>query len=65
MSKSKWTVGVITAPREKGYYLDQTLRSLKNAGWSDIVVFAEPGSPIPDDFEGHVVFRLSNLHKLN
>jgi hypothetical protein len=56
-SKPKWTIGVITAPRKKGYYLDQTLRSLKNAGWSDIVVFAEPGSPIPDDFTGHVVHR--------
>lgn len=57
LSKPKWTVGVTTAPREKGYYLDQTLRSLQNAGWTDIVVFAEPGSPIPDDFDGHVVFR--------
>ena len=55
--KSKWTVGVTTTPREKGYYLDRTLRSLKNAGWSDIVVFAEPNSVIPDDFDGHVVQR--------
>ena len=55
--KNKWTVGVITAPREQGYYLDQTLRSLRNAGWEDVTVFAEPGSVIPEDFEGHVVER--------
>ena len=48
----KWTVGVITAPREQGYYLDQTLRSLHNAGWEDVTVFAEPGSVIPENFEG-------------
>jgi len=56
-SKLKWTVGVTTAPREKGYYLDRTLRSLRNAGWDNIVVFAEPGSVIPDDFDGDVVSR--------
>ncbi len=55
--KPKWTVGVTTAPRNKGYYLDRTLRSLQNAGWSDVVVFAEPNSPIPEDFAGHVVHR--------
>ena len=56
-SKIKWTVGVITAPRKQGYYLGQTLRSLCNAGWVNIVVFAEPDSQIPDDFSGHVVWR--------
>jgi len=56
-SKPKWTVGVTTTPRQKGYYLDQTLRSLKNAGWTNIIVFAEPNSIMPDDFEGDVVRR--------
>ena len=53
----KWTVGVITAPREQGYYLDRTLASLNKAGWSDINVFAEPGSSIPEGFGGHVIRR--------
>lgn len=53
----KWTVGITTAPREKGYYLDQTIDSLRSAGWDHIVVFAEPGSRIPDDFRGDVVVR--------
>lgn len=57
MANCKWTVGVITCPREKGYYLDQNLRSLNNAGWEDVVVFAEPDSVIPDDFTGDVVHR--------
>jgi hypothetical protein len=53
----KWAVGVITAPRDKGYYLDQTLTSLKLAGWDSIVVFAEPNARIPDAFSGDVVRR--------
>lgn len=53
----KWAVGVITAPRKKGYYLDKTLSSLGAAGWDSIVVFAEPNSPIPSDFTGDVVRR--------
>lgn len=52
----KWTVGVITAPREKGYYLDRTLISLDRAGWGEPTVFAEPGSVVPD-FKGNVVRR--------
>lgn len=44
----KWTVGIITAPRPQGFYLDVTISTLKRAGWSDITVFAEPGSIIPD-----------------
>lgn len=57
LSKPKWAVGVTTAPRTQGFYLDQTLRSLRNAGWINVVVFAEPNSPIPETFDGHVVFR--------
>ena len=53
----KWAVGVVTSPRKTGYYLDQTLRSLKNAGFDDMVIFAEPNSIIPETFEGHVVSR--------
>lgn len=53
----KWTVGLITAPRNKGYYLDLTLNSLRVAGFGDVVVFAEPGSLIPQDHTGPVVFR--------
>jgi hypothetical protein len=53
----KWTVGITTAPRDRGYYLDQTLKSLSRAGFDDPVVFAEPGSIIPSDFRGHVNYR--------
>lgn len=53
----KWATGVITAPRRQGYYLDKTLDSLARAGFGEPVVFAEPGSVIPDWFEGHVVHR--------
>lgn len=53
----KWTVGLITAPRKQGYYLDQTLKSLITAGWNEVIVFAEPGSVIPNWFHGPVVHR--------
>jgi hypothetical protein len=53
----KWTIGITTAPRDQGYYLDQTLKSLSGAGFDNPVVFAEPGSIIPPDFNGHVVKR--------
>lgn len=56
-SKPKWTVGVITAPRTQGYYLDKTLSSISNAGWDDVTVFAEPKSVIPESFDGYVVNR--------
>jgi hypothetical protein len=57
IASMKWSVGVITAPRIKGYYLDQTLNSIKDAGWDNIVVFAEPQSLIPTNFTGDVVNR--------
>ena len=53
----KWTTGVITTPREHGYFLDKTLRSMQGAGLPSPVIFAEPNSPIPDEFQGDVVFR--------
>ena len=53
----KWTVGVITTPRDKGYYLDRTLSSIRQAGLPEPVIFAEPESPIPTEFLGDVVFR--------
>ena len=52
-----WSIGITTAPREEGFYLDQTLESLKNSGFENPVVFAEPGSKIPESFKGHVVSR--------
>lgn len=53
----KWSVGITTAPREKGFYLDQTLQSLENADFQNPVIFAEPNSIIPDGFNGDVVCR--------
>lgn len=52
-----WSVGITTAPREKGFYLDQTLKHLESAGFDNPVIFAEPNSTIPDDFNGCVVKR--------
>ena len=56
-SQIKWAVGVITAPRAQGCYLPETLASIKTGGWDNPVVFAEPNSPIPEDFTGDVVRR--------
>ena len=51
----KWTLGLITAPRSRGYFLDKTLESM--TGMPSPVIFAEPGSVIPDTFQGQVVHR--------
>ena len=41
-----WSVGVVTAPREAPT-LGDTLESLGAAGFWDVRLFAEPGTPIP------------------
>lgn len=54
----KWTIGIITAPRTVGLaYLPRTLASLKRTGWENPVIFAEPGSPIPNNLQMDVVHR--------
>ena len=53
----KWSVGIITAPRKGVSHIDKTLQCLINAGWNNIVVFAEPNSPIPLDSSIPVVQR--------
>lgn len=53
----QWAIGISTAPRRNGaYYLDQTVASIREAGWEDglVDIFAEPGSKIPDGFNGAV-----------
>lgn len=45
----RWVVGVQTCPREVSY-LENTLKSIERAGWSDICVFAEPGSQVPSGY---------------
>jgi hypothetical protein len=47
-STSKWAVGVVTAPRAESY-IATTLQSIKNGGWDDFTVFAEPGTKINAD----------------
>lgn len=42
-----WAVAVTTAPREQST-LGATLASLSDAGFSDLRLFAEPGSDVPD-----------------
>ena len=54
----KWTVGITTAPRAKHEYLSKTVLALKKSGWDNIVVFAEPGSPV--SYEYCVVHRRKN-----
>lgn len=39
----RWSVGITAAPR-KSPTLERTLRSLHAAGWSDVTIFAEPGT---------------------
>lgn len=41
-----WAVGITTAARPVDY-LPATLRSLREAGWGEVTVFAEPSTPIP------------------
>ncbi len=53
----RWALGVVTCPRQDGYYLDQCLNSLSTTGFPEPVVFAEPKSPIPESFKGHVCCR--------
>jgi hypothetical protein len=45
----QWAAGVTTAPRPVAT-LERTLRSLADAGWSAVRLFAEPGSLIPAAF---------------
>ena len=46
----RWVIGVTTAPREIPV-IARTVRSLRSSGWEKEVLwlFAEPGSPVPDD----------------
>jgi hypothetical protein len=53
----KWTVGLITAPRQNASYVDQTLRSLHLAGWNDVTAFAEPNTEICADHVGRIIRR--------
>lgn len=48
---NKWAVGMTTAPRKQETFT-QSLRSLIAAGWEKPRIFAEPGSPIPEEFQG-------------
>lgn len=45
----RWAVGVLTAPRPEPT-IGQTLRGLRDAGFDDVHLFAEPGSIIPPEF---------------
>lgn len=46
----KWAVGMVTAPRKEETFT-QSMRSLLAAGWNSPRIFAEPGSPIPEEFQ--------------
>lgn len=55
-----WSVGITTAPRKQGCYLEKTLNSIIKAGWSEFSIFAEPGSFIPNHFHKNVIQRPKN-----
>lgn len=40
----KWASGIQTCPRE-GVSLIDTMKSVRRAGWTDFIVFGEPGTP--------------------
>lgn len=61
MSDLKWSVVVTTAPRKKPK-LDVTISSLRKAGWSDPIVFAEPDSPACDATTHTNTERLGVFH---
>ena len=42
----KWAVGITACPRPVDY-LPAMLESLREAGWGEVTVFAEPGTPVP------------------
>ena len=44
--KKSIPVAITTAPRKGVEYLDETLISLVNAGWEDVLVVAEPEAPV-------------------
>jgi hypothetical protein len=48
----EWAVGMVTAPREKETFA-HSIATLIAAGWDQPRIFAEPGSPIPEEF-GHL-----------
>jgi glycosyltransferase involved in cell wall biosynthesis len=64
LSRDRLEIGVLTAPRGVPM-LEATLRSLHNAGFERLHIFAEPGSPIPKEAGGHAVeigrVRLGNF----
>lgn len=61
LSHPDWAVGVTTSPRATSY-LNETLASLINAGWTDISIFAEPESNLSGLAESlHVVQRPQRL----
>lgn len=47
----EWCVVVTTAPRKGEHTLSQCLQSLIEAGWTKPIVFAEPGSTVPDGID--------------
>jgi len=51
-----WAVGVLTAPRKR-QTLASTLHGLKQAGFADVQLFAEPGAEIPTEFRHLPVTR--------
>ncbi len=51
-----WAVGVTHAPRAMSY-LDVTLASIEQAGWSDINIFSEPGPDFSEYAQGFKVHQ--------
>lgn len=59
----KWAVGIVAAPRGEGKvsYLTQCLLSVARAGFPRPWIFAEPGTPIPEGYDGPVTVNGDRL----
>ncbi|QDT44045.1 hypothetical protein Pan241w_41500 [Gimesia alba] len=49
-----WSVGITTAPRTEPT-LNQTIDSLRKAGWDQLQIYAEPGVEIPADSQNLLI----------
>lgn len=57
---SRWSVGIITAPREEPT-LEATAQSMVRAGWESPRIFAEPDTSIPDSIAHMPVSQRSEV----
>lgn len=57
---TEWAVGMTTAPR-KVPTVERSIASLARAGWKHVMLFAEPGTEVPEKNQLTVTYRSSRL----